>query len=112
MLTNFWDTTLACEVLCDQAVDKWGESLACARQNEGCGRGVPVKFEAGGERGDPDLAYGRIGRDDELARRLFEEDIEHAILLLDFEAGIVLFFALDEVLQEGLMSDIDQTAEL
>ncbi len=84
-------------MLADEAIDKDAESLAGARQNELLELGIPVEFEAGGERGNPDLAYRRVGRDDETGRGILEEDIQHAALFLDFETGLLAFFTCDEV---------------
>ena len=84
-------------MLADEAIDEGGESFAGAGQDKFLERGIPVEFEAGGERGDPDLANWRVGRDDEAGRGIFEEDIQHAALFLDFETCLLAFLACDEV---------------
>jgi len=81
----------------DEAIDEDAESLSGAGQDELLERGIPVEFEAGGERGDPDLAYRRVGRDDEAGSRIFEEDVEHATLFLNFEPCLLAFLAREEM---------------
>lgn len=84
-------------VLADEPVDERDEGLAGARKNELLHLLVPIELEARGQRGDPDLPDRRVGRDDKLAARILEDNVEHAGLLLDLEAGLGLFFALDQV---------------
>jgi hypothetical protein len=51
---------------------------------------VPTQFEAGGERGDPDFANGRIWRDHELGfLGLFENNLEFPALAFDVEAMLI-----------------------
>ena len=84
-------------MLADEAIDESAEGFAGAGQNEFFERGIPVEFEAGGERGDPDLAYRRVGRDDKAGSGIFEEDVEHAALFLDFETRLLAFLAGEEM---------------
>ena len=84
-------------MLADEAIDEGGEGFAGAGQDELLELGIPVEFEAGGERGDPDLAYRRVGRDDEAGSRIFEEDVEHATLFLDLETRLLAFLACKEM---------------
>ncbi len=69
----------------------------------------PVQLEAGGKRGDPHLARRRIGRDHKFARRIVEQDIEHAILFFDFKTA--LFLGVDEAFLEGVHRGIAVAAE-
>ena len=55
---------------------------------------------------------GRIGRNDELARRLLKEHIQHATLFFDFEAVFVLIFALDQMALEQLQGCVGSAAKL
>jgi hypothetical protein len=91
---------LALFVFFDEAVDEGDQLFAGAGKDEGTGGGVPVQLETGGQSGDPDLADGRVGGDDELGGRFFKDNVENAALLFYFEAGFVFFFAGDEVLLE------------
>ena len=84
-------------MLADEAIDEGGESFAGAGQDELLELGIVVEFEAGGERGDPDLANGRAGCDDEAVRVIFEEDVEDAALFLDFETSLLVFLACEEM---------------
>ena len=84
-------------MLADEAIDEGAESFAGAGQDEFLELGIPVEFEAGGERGDPDLAHRRIGCDDEAGRWILEENVEHAALFLDFEACLLAFLACEEM---------------
>ena len=84
-------------MLADEAIDEGGKGFTGAGQNELLELGIPVEFEAGGEGGDPDLAYWRVGRDDEAGRGILEEDIQHAALFLDFETCLLAFLACNEM---------------
>lgn len=83
-------------MLADEAIDEGGKGFTGAGQNELLELGIPVEFEAGGEGGDPDLAYWRVGRDDEAGGGVLEEDVKHAALFLDFETGLLAFLTCDE----------------
>jgi len=87
-------------MLADEAIDESAESLPGAGQDELLELGIPVEFEAGGERRDPDLAYRRVRRDDEAGRGILEQDIQHAALLLDFETCLLALLTCDEVALE------------
>ena len=104
--------TLAEQEVADQAVYQRDERLAAAGQNEGLFQLVPVQLEACGEGGDPDLPHGRVGRDHELAFRLLKNHVEHAVLLLDLETGIVVFFKDIQMLFERFQGTLGQTAKL
>jgi hypothetical protein len=56
----------------------------------------------------------QIGSDDELALRLLEQNIQDAILFLDFKAcaRARCILAREQVLLQGVESSFDQTAEL
>jgi len=84
-------------MLADEAIDKSGESFAGARQDELFELGIPIEFEAGGERGDPDLAHRRVGRDDETGSGILEEDVQNTALFLDFETCLLGFLACVEM---------------
>jgi len=74
-------------------------------KDEGAGFFRPVQFKTCGECGDPDLTDRSIGREDELAAVVFEENVEDAIFLFGFEGnfvGVALFLGADEGLFEGL----------
>src|SRR5580692_1477612 len=84
-------------MLANEPIDEDGERFAGAGQNELFELGIPVEFEAGGGRGDPDLANRRVERDDEPGRGILKEDVERAALFPDLEACPLAFFARDEV---------------
>jgi len=84
-------------MLADEAIDEDAESLPRAGQDKFLEPGIPVEFEAGSERGDPDLANRRVGRDDEAGSGILEEYIEHAALLLDLETCLFALLARDEM---------------
>jgi len=71
-------------------------------------------LKLGGKRRDPDLPDRRVGSDDELALRLLEQNIQDAILFLDFKAcaRARCILAREQVLLQGVESSFDQTAEL
>ena len=81
----------------DEGIDEDAESLSGAGQDELLERGIPVEFEAGGERGDPDLAHRRVGRDDEPGGGILKENIQHSALLLDLETCLLVFLAREEM---------------
>lgn len=102
---------LALLVFFDEAVEERDQLFAGAGKNEGAGGCVPVELEACREGRDPDLADGRVGRDDEFCRWFFEDDIQDTALLFDFESCFVFFFAGDEVLFECVESAFSGAAE-
>jgi len=96
----------------DEAVDEGDEFFCATRQDESGGGGIPVEFEAGGESGYPELTDGCVGGDNELARRLVKQDIQHTVLLLDFKAWVFFLFALNEMPLESVESRLADAAEL
>src|ERR1035437_4283680 len=84
-------------MLLNEAIDQRGELFAGPGQFECLVLCVPVKLEARGQRGYPDLAHGRVGRNNELARGVIEDNVENAILLFNLEARVLFFFALKEI---------------
>lgn len=84
-------------MLADEAINEDGEGFAGAGQDEFFHLRIVVEFEAGGERGDPDLAYRRVESDDETGRGIFEEDIQHAALFLDLEACLFAFLSCEKM---------------
>src|ERR1700679_2613942 len=101
----------ACVILLDQAIKKRDQLLACAGQNECGGVRVPVELEAGGKRRDPHLADRGVGRNDKLAACLFKDDIQDAVLLFHFKAGLVVFFLYDQMLLEGINGGLGRAAK-
>ena len=59
--------------------------------------------------GDPDLANGCVGGEDEFSGSVLEEDVEDAMLLLGFKAAG--FFGSDEGLLEGGQGGVGFAAE-
>jgi hypothetical protein len=96
----------------DEAIYERDELFSAARKNEGRRRGIPVKLEAGGKRRDPELAHGSVGSDHELSRRGLKQDIQDAVLLLDFKAGVFFLFTLNEMPLQGVEGGLGQAAEL
>ena len=92
------DQRLVLRIFVDETIDERDEFFAGAGKDKYAGGCVPVELETRGECGDPDLANRGIGRDYEFHGGLFENNVEHTTLLLDFKAGLVFFFAGDEVL--------------
>lgn len=99
-------------ILADEAVDEGDHGLAGARQDELFPLRIEIELEAGGERGDPDLAHGRIGRDDESGARVFEKDIQDTALFFDLEAGLLVFLARDEMALEAVEGRFGGAAKL
>ncbi len=97
------------ELLAEEALGERAEVFAGLGQREGVGRVVPLQLEGGGERGDPDLADGGVGGEDELGRAVFEEDVEDAVLLLGLETAV--FLGADEGLLEGVEGFVGLVAE-
>ena len=97
------------ELLAEEALGEGEEVFAGLGQGESVGGFVPLELEGGGERGDPDLADGGVGGEDELGGAVFEEDVEDAVLLFGFEAAV--FFGADEGLLEGVEGAVGLLAE-
>src|SRR5580698_10481900 len=97
-------------MLADEPVYECDQRLASLGENERLHLLVPVELEAGGERGNPELAHRRVGRDDEFGGRLLKEHIEHAVLLLRFEA--TLFLARNQMLLEAFECCLRRAPEL
>ena len=73
--------------------------------DEGVARFVPPELEAGGERGDPDFADGRVGRDHEFGiLRFLKNNFELPAFAFDIEAVLIAKDeqALFEVLEGGV----------
>jgi hypothetical protein len=98
------------EVIAEQALGEGFEVLAGFGESEGGGGFGPIEFVAGGLRGDPDLTDGSVGGDDELAGTVLEEDVHDAVVVFEFEAGIV-FLGGDEGLLEGFEGFVGFAAE-
>ena len=84
----------------NEAVDEGDEILACRGKDEFLGAGVPEKLEVRAGCGNPDLAHGGVGRDDKFVFELLEEDTQRAVLIFDFEAGVLFIFARNQVALE------------
>ena len=65
-------------MLLDEAIDEGKKQLAGARQDKRSLRRHPVKLEAGGEGGDPNLTDRGIWGDDKLAGGLLEDPMTAA----------------------------------
>jgi len=89
-------------VFVNEAVDEWDERFACTGKGECTGGCIPIKLEACGERGDPNLAYRSVGCYDELAGWLLENNVQSAALLFDLKAGFLFFFAGNQVFFERI----------
>src|SRR5271157_4022420 len=75
------------ELLVNQTRDQLLERLPRLGQNEVVLLVRPVELEAGGQRRDPDLAHGSVGRDDELRGRLVEADVNRARTIFHLEVS-------------------------
>jgi hypothetical protein len=73
--------------------------------DEGVARLVPSEFEAGGERGDPDFADGRVGGDDEFGLLGFLEN-NFELPAFAFDVKAVLIAKDQQALFEILESDV------
>lgn len=100
------------EVFAQKPLCEGREIFACLWKSECMGCLRPLKLEAGGESGDPDLAHGSIWREDKLAGAIFKEDIENTIFLFSLEDGFVrLFLSTDESLLKGFEGLVGLVAE-
>ena len=97
------------ELLAEQAFGEGAEVFAGFGEGEGVCGFVPLQFVGGGERGDPDLANGGVGGEDELGGAVVEEDVEDAVLLVGLKAAG--FFGAEERLLEGFQGLVGFVAE-
>ena len=97
------------ELLAEQAFGESAEVFAGFGEGEGVRGFVPLEFVGGGERGDPDLANGGVGGEDELGGTVFEENVEDAVLLVGLEAAG--FFGAEEGLLERFEGLVGFVAE-
>ena len=86
------------------------EVFAGFGEGEGAGGFGPVEFEAGGLGGDPDLADGSVGGNDEFGGAVFEDDVHDAVVVFELE-GAVVVFGDDEGLLEGFEGAVGFAAE-
>src|SRR6185437_519640 len=98
-------------MLAQQALCERDQRLARLRQNELSPIPGPLKLETRGLRGDPNLAYRRVRRYDELARSILKQDVHHAIVVLELEAG-ALVLGRDDGLFQRLKGLVGLTTEL
>ena len=98
-------------MLAKQALDEGLEIFAGLGKGEGAGGFGPVELIAGGEGGDPDLADGSVGRDDELAGAVPEDDVHDAVVVLELEGTVGIVFGGDEGLLEGFEGVVGVAAE-
>src|SRR6476659_3715764 len=82
------------EVLVDGALHYLLQCLAGLRKHKGLRFVRPFQLERSRKRRDPYLSDGSVRCDDELARRILENDVEGATLFFRFE--VALFFSTDE----------------
>src|SRR6185437_5315749 len=99
------------EMLAQQALCQRDQRLARLGQHELSPIPGPLKLEAGGLRGDPYLAHRRVRRYDELARSILEQNVHHAIVVLELEAG-PLVLGRDDGLFQCLKGLVGLTTEL
>src|SRR5260370_39859572 len=89
----FWRISygqLGAELMGDDAAHGRAEVFAGFFVDERAARFVPTELEAGGKRGDPDFADGRVGRNHELDfLRLLEEHLEFSRFPFDDEAVLI-----------------------
>lgn len=98
------------ELLLKEALGEELECLAGFGEDEGFGFGAPLELEAGGEGGNPDLADGGLGGENELGGAILEENVEDAVLFLGFEPA--LFLGVDEGLLEIFQGGVGDAAKL
>ena len=76
------------EVFVHEAIEQHIERFAIELELRS--RRRPCELEAARHRGDPHLAYGRVGADDELrGRRLLEDDLQDAVLAFELESRLI-----------------------
>jgi hypothetical protein len=95
----------------DQPIDEFDKAFTGSRKDKLLCPCVPVEFEAGSKRGDPNLANGRVGSDNEPGAGIFEENVEGAALLVDFEGRLLVFFAGNEMAFERIERGFGGAAE-
>ncbi len=92
------------EMLGDQAADERLEGLTGFGEHKLLGGLVPIQFETGGKSGNPYLADGSVGGENEFGGRLVEADVEDAVLFFHLKVGIGL--GKDERFFQGLQSAV------
>jgi hypothetical protein len=98
------------EVFAEEALGEGFEVFSGFAEGEGAGGFGPVEFEAGGLGGDPYLANGCVGGDDELAGTVFKDDVHDAVVVFELESACVVFGG-DEGLLEGFEGFVGFAAE-
>jgi hypothetical protein len=98
------------EVFAQEALGEGLQVFSGFGEDEGTRSLGPLKLEAGGGGGDPELADGSIWREDEFAGAVFEDDVEDAVVLFGFE-GFGVLFGDDEGLLEGFEGAVGFAAE-
>jgi len=93
-----------------QALDELHQRLTRLGEHERARCFIPIQFEAGGLRGYPYLADGRVGRNHELARPILEQYVHYAVVVLELEAGAVVLGG-DQRLLQRLERAVAFTAE-
>lgn len=78
------------EMLGDQAADERLEGLTGFGEHKLLGGLVPIQFETGGKSGNPYLADGSVGGENEFGGRLVEADVEDAVLFFHLKVGVSL----------------------
>ena len=78
-------------MLTQEALEEWDQRFAGLRQDKVASGFGPVELVAGGLGGDPDLADWSVGRDDELAGAILEDDVHNAVIVFEFEVAGVVF---------------------
>jgi hypothetical protein len=98
------------ELFAKKALDEGLEVFAGFGKREGL-RGVgPFQLIAGSLGGDPDLADGGVGRDDEFAGAILEDDVHDAVVVFILEGAVALLGS-DERLLEGFEGTVGFAAE-
>jgi hypothetical protein len=96
----------------DEAVDEGVEQFAGAGMDEIFHARIPVELEVRRRRGDPDLADGFVGRNDEFVFGPIEEHGEPAIVFFNFEGGVVFLLAFEEMALERGESRLGRVPEV
>jgi hypothetical protein len=97
-------------VFTEEALGEGLEVFTGLGEGEGVGGLGPVELVAGGLSGDPDLADGGVGSDDEFGRAVFEDDVHDAVVVFELK-GAVVVFGCDEGLLEGFEGAVGFAAE-
>jgi len=98
------------EVFAEESLGEGFESFGGLGEGEGFGDFIPVELVAGGLGGDPDLADGSVGRDDEFAGAVLEDDVHDTVVVFEFEVSGVVAGS-DEGLLEALEGGVGDAAE-